>query len=279
MEIKMIALDLDGTLLRGNKTVSEKTVKVLRRAAEKEIHIVLATGRTVWGIQPLLKTLGCIRYAVMANGAIIKDLQTGEVIAEHLLPAKKAVAIYDYVRPMDIMFDFFADGVGYTESRFYEYVDRVPVDHATRQMLIASRKPISSVRNYLIQSGEGVEKVNLLFADLDKRRKIWNELEAEQDFVVTSSLAANLELNDREATKGNGLASLCRYLGISMNHVMAFGDSYNDINMIRAAGIGVAMGNAREDVKAAADVITLSNDEDGVADMVVRKLKIMERET
>ena len=274
----MIALDLDGTLLQSNKTVSDKTVRVLRRAAEKEIHIVLATGRTVWGIQPLLKTLGCVRYAVMANGAIVRDLQTGEVISEHLLSAEKAVALYDYVRPLDVMFDFFADGVGYTDKSFYSYIERVPADQATRQMLIDSRKPIASVRDYLTQSGEGVEKVNLLFADMETRKRIWRELQEEGDLVVTSSLAVNLELNDRAATKGNGLAGLCHYLGIPMSQVMAFGDSYNDINMIKTAGIGVAMGNAGEEVKAAADVIALSNDEDGVADMVMRKLKIMERE-
>lgn len=275
MEIKMIALDLDGTLLRGNKTVSDKTIEVLQRAAEQEIHIVLATGRTVWGIQPLLKLLGCVRYAVMANGAIVKNLQTGELIEEHLLSAQRAIALYDYVKPKDIMFDFFADGTGYTENTFYEYVKRVPVDEATRQMLMASRTPIPSVRNYLSQTGEGVEKVNLLFADLDQREKMWDKLREQSEFTVTSSLAANLELNDKDATKGNGLISLCHYLGISMEHVMAFGDSYNDINMIREAGIGVAMDNASEEVKAAADVITLSNDEDGVADMIVRKLSVI----
>ena len=275
MEIKMIALDLDGTLLNSKKEVSDKTVEVLQRAAEREIYIVLATGRTVWGIQPLLKKLGCVRYAVMANGAIVKDLQTGELIEEHLLPAKQAIELYDYVKSKDIMFDFFADGVGYTEQAFYEYVKRVPVDEASRQMLIASRTPIISVRNYLSQTGDGVEKVNLLFAELELRKKIWDEMRERPNYTVTSSLAANLELNDKYATKGNGLRSLCRYLGIGMEHVMAFGDSYNDMNMLEEAGIGVAMGNASEEIKAAADVITLSNDEDGVADMVIRKLSVM----
>lgn len=142
-------------------------------------------------------------------------------------------------------------------------------------MLIASRTPIVSVRNYLSQTGDGVEKVNLLFADLELRNQIWDEMRERSNYTVTSSLAANLELNDKYATKGNGLRSLCRYLGIGMDHVMAFGDSYNDMNMLQEAGIGVAMGNASDEIKAAADVITLSNDEDGVADMVIRKLSVM----
>ena len=122
-----------------------------------------------------------------------------------------------------------------------------------------------SVQGTLGVTEEDVEKINIFLADLKDREPLCRELEQEPDLVITSSLYNNLEINASSATKGRALMWLADYLKIDREATMALGDGGNDLSMIQAAGIGVAMVNGLEEVKAAADFITMSNDEDGVA--------------
>ena len=134
-----------------------------------------------------------------------------------------------------------------------------------QDMVRATRDVVPNILEYVERTGEEVEKINIYLADLKDREPLCRELEQEPDIVITSSLYNNLEINASAATKGRALMWLADHLKIDRKATMALGDGGNDLSMIQTAGIGVAMANGLEEVKAAADFITLSNDEDGVA--------------
>ena len=115
-----------------------------------------------------------------------------------------------------------------------------------------------------------MEKINIFFADIADRAPLRCRLEQESGIAITAAMVNNLELNDENATKGNGLMWLADYLGVDREATMAVGDGENDVSMIRMAGVGVAMDNALDLVKQYADEITLTNDEDGVAAVIER---------
>ena len=114
----------------------------------------------------------------------------------------------------------------------------------------------------------GLDKVQALFADMEERKKAWEELSREEDLELVGSLGYNIEINARGVNKGTALVELGRLLGIRREEIMACGDGDNDTVMLREAGFGVAMGNAEEETKDAADYITLTNEEEGVADAI-----------
>ena len=140
-------------------------------------------------------------------------------------------------------------------------------DEPKTRMIHSTRVPTEKMRSWVTDPVNTVEKFNLFFKKEreDDRTKAREALNQFSDLSITSSLGNNLEINHKDATKGNGLASLAAYLGLKKEEVMACGDGENDISMLDEAGIGVAMGNASDLVKRAADVVTLTNDQDGVA--------------
>jgi hydroxymethylpyrimidine pyrophosphatase-like HAD family hydrolase len=147
-------------------------------------------------------------------------------------------------------------------------------------MIRKYRKPVPELKAFLREQGRGVQKVQCFFRDEALRRRTWAELERRfPETAVTTSIVNNLEINARDSTKGRALARLAAHLGLDLSETMAFGDDSNDISMLRTAGIGVAMGNASADARAAADEITLSNDENGVAAALNRLFTRISHET
>lgn len=269
MDIKLIALDLDGTLLLPDKTLTEENRKVLMRASqEKGIHIVLATGRTYSGISKILEWLPCIRYAVMSNGSVVQDTLTGKVIAEHLVNTEDALSFYDYAVSRKYEVDFFYLGKRFVSSGWDKYVSEMEATEGTRQLLLSNCTKVEDQRAYLAGL-PGVEKISIRFQNEDQKNRMYTEVQKMfPQFEVCSSLTTNIEANCRNITKATGIQELVSHLGFGMDSVMAFGDNGNDCEMISAAGIGVAMGNAEADIKKIANKITRDNTEDGVAYMI-----------
>lgn len=133
-----------------------------------------------------------------------------------------------------------------------------------------TRIPVEDIRELLERENRGVDKVQALFADMDERQKAWEEMAKERDLELVGSLKYNIEINAAGVNKGTGLVNLGRKLGIRREEIMACGDGDNDTVMLREVGFGVAMGNAEEQVKEAADYITLTNEEEGVAEAIER---------
>lgn len=269
-QIKMIGIDLDGTLLTTEKKLLPFTRKVLSEAIERGILVVMATGRPYSGILEEIRTFPGIRYALTSNGARILDMQTGDVLAEHLLPLKSAKKALEILQKYDTLQEVYFDGQGYAEEKKLEMISRYHHNPHMWDYVRKSRKAVQSIPELIARENKDMDKVQALFADMKELEEAWKELEQYKELVLVSSLGYNIEINAVGVDKGWGLMELGELLGIRSEEIMACGDGDNDIQMLEKAGIGVAMGNAEENVKAAADYVTETNDEEGVAKAIVK---------
>ena len=146
-----------------------------------------------------------------------------------------------------------------------KYVERYHRNPSMWEYTRKTRIPVEDLYSLLEQENRGLDKVQALFADMDERRRAWEELSMEEDLELVGSLGYNIEINARGVNKGTALVELGRMLGIKREEIMACGDGDNDTAMLREVGFGVAMGNAEEEIKQAADYVTLTNEDEGVA--------------
>lgn len=264
--IRMIGLDLDGTLLNDKKELTEHTRDVLMRAGKKGVELVVATGRPITGVPKELLEFTWARYVLASNGGRIVDRKEKKTIYECPVDYDMAVQILRIFDEYDTLKEIYFDGIGYVQEeevfRAEVYVDSQPVVEYIR----STRTKIPDLWKKMHEmKGHGLDKVHAVFRREEDRQEAKRRIEELGDITVTSAISRNLEANAPGVDKGAGLLRLGKYLGISREEIMACGDGENDLAMIRAAGIGVAMANAMESVKEAADYITLSNNEDGVA--------------
>ena len=269
-KIKMIGLDLDGTLLTSDKRLRPFTRQVLAEAIERGILVLMATGRPYTGIPEELRSFPGIRYALTSNGARILDTQTGEVLIEHLLPLKSAKKALEILQKYDTLQEVYFNGQGYEEKEKLERISRYHHNPHMWEYVRKTRKPVPDLSELIARENQDMDKVQALFADMDELAQAWKELEKYEDLVLVSSLGYNIEINAAGVEKGEGLIKLGELLQIRPEEIMACGDGDNDIGMLEKAGIGVAMGNAEDKVKAAADYITGTNDEEGAAKAIVK---------
>ncbi len=269
--IKLIALDLDGTLLNMEKKVPQGNYQALKECEKAGIQIVSATGRGVGGIPPMIRELPGANYAITTNGAVVADLKNNKAIKTCGLSNEMIQRILNIAKKYHSATDPFIDGRAITESASIDHMDEFGLSPEMQKLIRDTREVVPNVMEYVKTTGAEAEKVNIFMADLEEREVLRKELMAIPELSISSSMYNNLEVNAKGADKGSALLWLADYLGIDREETMSFGDGENDIPMIQAAGIGVAMENALDTVKAAADMITLKNDEDGVA-AAIRKI-------
>ena len=266
--IKMIGFDLDGTLLTSNKEITDYTREVLVRAIDQGVVVLPATGRPFQGVPKELLEFPGIRYALTANGARVVDLKENKVLRETLMPVWTAREILTIFEKYDTMREIYYDGVGYAEERMFErigdFLDKAPMAN----YILTTRVPVKNVREKFEAENRSVDKMQAIFADVSDKDRALLDLQAVGDIEVTGALTNNIEINAKGVNKGRALVELGAMLGIRREEIMAFGDGDNDIYMMREAGFGVAMANGVDEVRAAADYITVSNDEDGVAKVI-----------
>ena len=264
--IRLIALDLDGTLLTTDKLLTPENRVALERAAEAGIEIVPATGRFYGGMPESVRLLPFVHYAITVNGAQVLEAASQRSLYRAEIPLALALEVMEYLDGLPIIYDCYMDNWGWmTQALYDQAADFAPHRHSL-EMLQKLRTPVPELKAHLRRVGHDVQKIQMFFRDMELRARSMEELGRRfPELVVTSSIPRNLEINSREATKGAALAALAGALGIPMAQTMAFGDDLNDVTMLRAAGVGVAMGNAGPEAKAAADRVTADCDHSGVA--------------
>lgn len=266
MSIKLILLDLDGTLLTSDKKISPANYAALERAHNAGVHIVPSTGRFFDGIPQVVRDLPFVRYAITVNGAQIYDRQEDKILHRSEIQPADAMRIYDRLDKLPVIYDCFMDGWGYMDRKNYERIDQFIPDPRVNKMVKDLRKPIDDFKGFMARENKPVQKIQMFFTDMEVRKQAWAQLIGEfPEMAVTSSITNNVEINEKHANKGEALGFLCRHLGLEISQSMSFGDGSNDRSMIVAAGIGVAMANADPSLLEIADYVTDTNDNDGVA--------------
>ena len=268
LPIRLVALDLDGTLFNEDKIIPPHTLDVLNQAIEQGVVVIPATGRPATGLPQSLMGLTGLRYALTSNGAQVVELATNRSIIHFPIQPELAIRLVHILSRYDCLVSFFSGGDRICFQGDLEHIPQFLQANMVQYVQNTST-PVPDLAEHIRRTGVVVDKINAFFRDHEERRRAWQELEALPDpVVVTSSLPLNMEVNAPDVTKGRALMALAEHLGLAPQQVMACGDSGNDLAMIQAAGLGVAMANATPEVLAAADYVTLSNQEEGVASAV-----------
>ncbi|HAN86998.1 MAG TPA: Cof-type HAD-IIB family hydrolase [Firmicutes bacterium] len=255
--IDLVAMDLDGTLLRSDKSISETNIRAIRDAHSQGVAFAVATGRMFRTSQPVVSGLLDEMPVIAYNGALIRYSNCGLT----LLSLPIAAGVGEHV--VRLMWEW---GIVF-QAYFGDELWVPKVAPATAAYSARYGAPV----NVLPDIEEFVKREAFKYLVIDDEERILDVKES-IDAVLDSGLRTMLsspgmiEIVRSDVSKGHALAHLASSMGISMDNVMAIGDSGNDIDMLYAAGIGVAMANASDDVKARADYVVGTNDDDGVAE-------------
>ncbi|PAY14694.1 Cof-type HAD-IIB family hydrolase [Bacillus sp. 7705b] len=281
--MKLIATDLDGTLLNSKHQVSSENENALRQAQRDGIEVVVSTGRAYFDVVTIFEPLGIKTWVISANGAVIHD-PDGRLYHSETIDKKRAYDILSWLESENYYYEVFTDSAIYTPQNGRQLLD-VELDRfksanpkADLSVLMQAAEVQYSQSGFayietfqeLFEEDKQIDFYNILGFSFfkDKLEAGWQRYQEDKDLTLVSSADHNFELSSKKASKGQALERLAKRLNIPMKETAAVGDSLNDRSMLEAAGKGVAMGNAREDIKAIADAVTLTNDEHGVAHMI-----------
>ena len=264
LDIRLIAMDLDGTALQKDRCYfSPRLLEALNKAYERGIAIVPVTGRQFGLLPPVLQEVHPWKnLAVLCNGGQIRDMHTGAFLHRLDIDPQALKQLLEVAEEFHLPIEFSVDSKLHLTQEDWDRQLPWPDLAFHRNTILANRG--CAVASLAPMCGPGIEKVNLLCISAEKRQAVVQRLERIAVSAVWSSETC-MEITHPHATKGNALQMLCRLLQIPVENVMALGDSGNDITMLQQAGLGVAMGNAPDFVKAAANVCALRHDEDGAA--------------
>lgn len=264
--ITCIALDLDQTTLNHQGRLSEKNRQAIESAIRKGVQIVVASGRAISALPDDICSIRGIRYAVTSNGAAVYDIHTKECLQQNKMTEQSIEKILDYAKDLEVAFETFIDGKAYAQREYVE--DPVSFGASPRAIsyIQTTREPVDDIRSFLMDHKKCIESVDVVVKEENLKKELWKTFEENIPQVyVTSSVQQLLELSYEKSGKHSGIAYILEHLGLSRDGLAAFGDGDNDAELLKYAGIGIAVENASKACREAADVVTLSNDEDGVA--------------
>lgn len=272
--IRLMALDLDGTALRSDGKLSDYNRQAFMKAYEAGIHIVAASGRAYASLPAEVLALPCVEYVITSNGAAVCESRTGKRIQAHYLKKTSVRELLRIAGEAGVMVEGFVDGVPYSQRDYVEDPMRFGASEYSVAYVKRTRRPTENIFAFLAEHEEELDSFDLITGDMALKEKLRGQILREvEDIYLTSSVPTLLEISDVHAGKASGLQFLTRYLGIRQEETASFGNAENDMDMIKWAGIGVAVLNSPEDVRTAADEVTESNDEDGVGRWIIRYLE------
>ena len=257
MKVKLVVTDLDDTLLRDDRTISERSRKTIQRAVERGIHVAIATGRMYDSAVPYARQLGLKGPILCCQGAQIADIETGAEIHTQGIPQELARDVMRWAEGKGLYIQY------YSLSDYY-FEHQCEQSDLYRRLCGVAGKALGAPCSRTL----GIDPIKLLIiadpaeirAAFEQAKELWKgKLE------IAISKPNYLELTHPDANKGKAMLRLAGMLGVEPEAVMAVGDALNDLPMILSAGLGVAVGNGAETVRAQANRVTLSNEEDGVA--------------
>ena len=263
--IRLVAADMDGTLLNRDRRITKYTQDVIKKAMAQGVYFVPATGRAVNALPSELKEMKGIRYGIFSNGATIYDLQEEKVIYRNHFETKRVLELMDFLRQFDLMESVSLNGQSFANREEMENIDYYELDSNTKAIVQGSRVLVDDLKSFVEEQATTVEKTTLLFKTMEERQRVADALKEMEDIQFSSSLPKNLEISKKGCNKGDGLIHLAKVLGIKKEEIMSCGDADNDKELLENAGLAVVMENGLDSMKAIADYITVTNQKDGVA--------------
>ena len=268
--IKCIAFDLDHTVINSDGTMSDVTRTVIEQAIAEGIEIIPVSGRAFATFPESIGQIEGISYAVTSNGAAIYNKKTGERIHGVAIEYADLHSILDafahYFHNGQITYEAFVDGVAYGDREYVEHPEAFGVPERNVAYVQSTRKPVDDIIAFLSEHEEELDSLDIVAADTALYKKIEEQSPlVTKSVYTTSAVSYRLEISHKNSGKATGLAYVLKLLGITPEETVAFGDGDNDAEMLEFAGLGVAMENATENCKAAADMVCDCCKNDGVA--------------
>jgi HAD-superfamily hydrolase, subfamily IIB len=265
MRYRMVAIDMDGTLLNHEDEISDANLYAIRKAMSDGIKVVISTGRIFAAVKHYAKLLGLKAHVISANGAVISDAMGQNVIYTKPMDVIGAARCIEIARKYDIYYHCYANDTLYTEKLAYTSWTYSKLNETLppEERIVIQR--IDDGVDFVLHSGYKIMKLVMIDDDADKLAKARYETMQVPSVAISSSMPNNFEVMARGVSKGRALEILADHYNIKMEHVVAIGDSENDISMLERVGLPIAMGNAADEVKNIARYTVPSNDEDGVA--------------
>ena len=264
--IKLIACDIDGTLLNSENQITQKNIDIIDKVMKNNIIFVPTTGRTFSVLPEKIKNIFNLKYVIFSNGAVIFDLNKNKSIYKNCISKEIVIEIMNYLKKYDIAIEIYTSGKGYfLKEMLYKFNDyNIP-----KKFIEIYKKFKTPVENLsqIIEKNSDIEKIYIPWLNEHIKNKILKDLRKywSNKIYITSSLSTNIEICANGTNKGNAVEYLSKNLNIKKDEILVLGDNLNDLEMFKLGANSVAMGNAEKEIKEIANFITLTNDESGVA--------------
>lgn len=268
MNYKLLAADMDGTLLNSQKVISEGDVSAINKAFDAGKEVIFSTGRCIAELKPFFSLFPKMRYVLCESGACLYDLKEQKAIYRRSLDAESARTIMEYAFTQDLMPQVLTEDCSVMNRADIDNLPHFFMEHYYDHFIQTGRL-VPSVEAVCQEVGYVMDKICLYHASAEERAKTAEFIQS-RGIPVVLALAekTSLEVSPEGINKGGSLKRLCAHLGIDISEVIGVGDSYNDLSMLRTVGLPAAMGNAVEAVKEVCDVVVADNDHCGVAEAV-----------
>jgi Cof subfamily protein (haloacid dehalogenase superfamily) len=263
--IKLVALDLDGTTLNDDRVISQRNREVMQRAADEGVYVVIATGRPLSAVPKDVFEIEGIRYVLTSNGARITDVYEKKAFYENCLSPLAVEKAVELLRQHDYIIECFIDGIAYIDGPYFYKIKETRLSYRNVEYILNTRNPVDNIYDFLLEHKHEIENININFEDISEKPAMREKLQELPETTITTSFDHNLEIGGATTSKAEALRQMGKILDIKPEEMMAIGDSPNDMAMMLSSGFPVAVGNAKDEVKAIAKYIAPTNDEDGVA--------------
>ncbi len=285
---KLVAIDLDGTMLNQYGIITEKTKKAIKKVQDKGVEVMIASGRAITSVKRFSKEINSKKYFISGNGAITYDIENNKILYENILKKQKALQIIKICEENSIYYNIYTEtGIiakNLNYNTLYYYKDNLTKPDENRTHI----NIVEDVYNYIDEKNEKILKIMIC----DEHRAVFNsivrKLKEIPDIEVldvshmsrkiikqgTEEIALEYfytEVSAKNVDKWNALEEIIKLMNITKEEVVTIGDNANDLKMIKNAGLGIAMGESAPYIKQTANMVALSNEEDGVAN-ILRKI-------
>lgn len=268
MHPKLITIDLDGTLLKNDCTISARSRHAILCCMNAGYLVVPCTGRSYENSRFVLQDFPSFPYYINGNGTTVTDGQSGRLLHANTMPLEIGRAIYSLCCQYQTFVELYHGSTAYDSAIGRENMRRSQCDPAYQVQLMHTNTHLESLDDFVLKEEHPISKFHIVCVDSTERRMLKERISQLPGISPISTTPFNIEVCSAGWSKREGLKWLCNFLDISPEQVLALGDSENDLEMLTWAGTGVAMGNAVPCVKEIADVIAASNEEDGVAQIL-----------
>ena len=266
MKYKMIAFDMDGTLLNSYKKISDNTINAIEKVMEKGIHVIFNTGRCPSELAEYFEVLD-IRYLNCISGALVYDRKNDETISSLSLAHEDVLKLLEIAKKEDVMVQVL-NTESIIEQEKFNHIEKYHMG-VYRDMYDRVAIKVEDLYDEYKNNPFSIEKLNIYHTCEDARNKTRQRIQdASLDIVLANAEETSLECSPKGVSKAFGLYKLCEHLNILIDDVIVVGDADNDIEALKIAGLSVAMGNAKQHIKDMCDIVVSDNDHDGCVEVI-----------